>query len=264
MVKTIQRYARLWLSLCRNTLAREMEFKINFVGRSVTEVVWVGTQVIFFSTALRFTPNIGNLVGPEVWLFLGSIFVVDGLFMLFLYDNQLGFGRMIRSGLMDFHLLRPVSAVFLANFRQVNIVSLTNFSSGVAISLWALAQLHLDFWHLLVWVVYVALGFVLVGSLSVLVVSTAFWTTQTSNLNWLFFELYRLGWRPETLYDAWLRRLLLCVFPAAFFVSIPVQLAVGKVSGIWFLLPWIPVTLLLLLTRYIWKRGLRRYEGALS
>ena len=258
------RYPIIWWSLFKYSLAREMEFKTNFLGRGLIEVIWLVTQVIFFSTALKYMDHFGNLEREEVWLFVGTLFFVDGLFMMFFHDNQKNFGQMIRGGLLDFHLLRPISPLFLANFKSVNAVSVLNLLIAGGVVGWASINLHLSILQMLIWTVYAATGLILIGCLGILTCSIAFWTTQTSNLMWMFFELYRLGFRPETLYDRWLQRFLLTIFPAAFFMSIPVQLTLGKRNGIWYAYPFVVVMLAVAITTYIWKKGIRNYEGAMS
>lgn len=261
----VLRYAVIWWNLFRYSLAREMEFKTNFIGRGIIEVIWIFTQILFFSTMLKYMTNFGNLAGNEVWFFVGTMFFVDGLFMLFLHDNQKNFGQMIRGGLLDFHLLRPISPLFLANFKNVNAVSVLNLSIAAGVVIWSAIQLHLAAWQILLWSAYVVVGFVLICCLGVLTCSIAFWTTQTSNLLWFFFELYRLSFRPETIYGPWLRRVLLTVFPAALFMSLPVQLALGKRDGwIWYAYPFGIAAVAVLLTHWVWKRGIRNYEGAMS
>jgi ABC-2 type transport system permease protein len=262
--RSIFDYIRLWVSLLRNAFVRELEFKTNFIGRACVEIIWIGTQTVFFTTAMRFMDRFGNLDREEIWLFMGTMFFLDGLFMLFIHDNQLRFGGLIREGLMDFHLLRPVSSLFLAMFRYVNVVSITNLVIAGGVVGYAFWHLHLPPERMLIWAVYTGSGLLLTASIVVLACSLCFWTVQSSNLVWLFYELYRLGWRPESLYGDWLRRILLSVFPAAFFVSVPVQLTLGKRDGWWFVFPWIAVATVMALTHGVWKRGIRRYEGALS
>ena len=261
------RYLKLWLDLARNSLLRQLEFKIDFAGRLSIELVWIGTQLIFFKSTFQFLQSLAGWSVSEIWFFVGSLIFVDGLMMGFFHDNQNRFGQVIRLGLLDFYLLYPVSSRFLANLRFVNVISLINMFIACGILGWAshLPGLHLDFTAWLLWFVYMILGAVLIGSLGIIIASLAFWTTQTSNLMWLFYELYRLGHRPESLYAPWLRRLLIGVFPAAFFISIPVQIALGKVHGIaWYLAPFLWTAAALWASRWVWKLGLKRYESAMS
>jgi ABC-2 type transport system permease protein len=172
----------------------------------------------------------------------------------------------VRGGLFDFYLLRPMSAFFMACFRHLNVAGFVNFTSGIVLSAWAISsgELPLTAWDVALWLVYLLVGFGILVCLLMGVCCMAFWVTQTSNLNWLFFELYRLGWRPENLYPPWIRRFLWVAFPAAFLISVPVQLALGKLSGAWYFYPWVWLVVMIAVMRFVWKKGVARYEGALS
>ena len=104
-------YLNLWLSLAKNSLIRSMEYKTNFIGRSVVEVLWIGTQIVFFEAVFS---QVGLLKGwnhTEMLFFCGSMFLVDGFYMMTLHDNMTGFGRLMRSGLFDFYLLTIVTNI---------------------------------------------------------------------------------------------------------------------------------------------------------
>jgi len=260
------RYLRLWFEFAKNSLIRQLEYKVSMIGRFMTEIIWLSGQLLFFKSVFLQVPHFAGWTETEIYFFVGSLYLIDGSFMLFLSENQNRFGDLVRNGLFDFYLLRPMSAFFMACFRHLNLAGLVNLSAGVGLSIWALThgELALSSADIAIWLLYLAVGFGLLVCLLMSVCCLAFWITQTSNLNWLFFELYRLGWRPENLYPLTIRRFLWVVFPAAFLVSVPVQLALGKLSGAWFVYPWLWLIVSISVLRVVWRRGTARYEGALS
>lgn len=260
-------YLNLWLSLARNCFLRQSEYKIDFVGRLSIECVWILTQIIFYKAALSLVPQLGNWQEGEIWFFVASLVIADALMMMFVHDNLNKFGQIIRLGMLDFYLLYPLSTRFLAMLRFVNLVSIVNIVCGGALMFFAVSKfdLHLNMFSWIVWLAYLPLGVVMIGVLASAIATVAFWTTQSTNLIWFFYELYRLGHRPESLYSTWMRRLLLTVFPAAFFISIPVQLALGKLQSFWwYLAPLAVLTILWVIAQALWDRGIRMYEGAMS
>jgi ABC-2 type transport system permease protein len=266
-VEAFSRYMKLWFVMAKNCFIRQSEFKINLLGRLSIEFVWIAIQFIFFKSTFRFVTKLGSWSESDIWFFVASLIFADGLFMLLIQDNLARFGQIIRLGLLDFYLLYPASSLFLSTFRFVNVISFVNMTCAIAILFWLHFKEHLAIGIMgwMIWAFYTLVGVVLIGIFAVLVSSVAFWTTQSSNLIWLFYELYRLGHRPEDLYSKWMRRLLLSVFPAAFFISIPVQLALGKLTGIaWYLAPLMVLTFLLLIVRRVWSNGVKRYEGAMG
>jgi ABC-2 type transport system permease protein len=256
------KYIRLWLALAKNSIIRQLEYRSDFFGGLLLETAWISSLFIFYKSIFSQVDKIGNWREPEMMFFAASLFLVDAFYMVLLSKNSQSFPETIRSGIFDFYLLRPVSALFISTFRYINITGFFNVS--MAIYLAVKSGVAITPLGCVIWVVYCFVGFSLLYSLLVIVASMAFWITQTSSLQWLFFELYRLGHRPDDIYVRWLQRVLLFAFPAAFFISIPVKLALGKLDGWWFVWPILWTAFAGFIASVVWKRGLRVYEGALS
>src|SRR5437899_452280 len=111
---------RLWPNLAKNCMIRALEYKANLAGRFFVEIIWLFGQVVFFGTVFRHSPDLAGWKESEIWFFVGSLYVLDGLMMGLLYDNLTNFGDSLRSGIFDFYMLRPASVLFLSLFRFVN------------------------------------------------------------------------------------------------------------------------------------------------
>jgi ABC-2 type transport system permease protein len=255
-------YLKLWWALAKNSVIRQVEFRSNFVGALSLEVVWMLSLFVFYKAIYGQVSQLGQWREPEMLFFAASLFLVDAFYMILLSKNSQKFPETVRSGIFDFYLLRPVSALFLSMFRYINITGFFNIT--MAFLLAARSGVVLSPAGVLVWIVYCFVGFALLYALLVIVSSLAFWMTQTSSLLWLFFELYRLGHRPDDIYVVWLQRILLFAFPAAFFISIPVKLALGKLGGWWYVWPILWTAAAGFFALWVWRRGLRVYEGAMS
>ena len=184
------RYFKLWLSLLKNSVIRQTDYKANLIGRLLIEVVWMGTQILFFKSAFRLVPALAGWSEGEIWFFVGSMFFVDAMMMMLVHDNQNNFGQIIRLGQFDFYLLYPASSLFLANFRFVNAMSFINIGCAFALVIWAstFPDVHMTLLSWSVWLCYVFIGSGLVAMLGILLCSLSFWTTQSSNIVWLFYE----------------------------------------------------------------------------
>lgn len=260
-------YLGLWLAFAKNSLIRQMEYRSSFLGKGFVEIIWMSSTVLFFKSVFNVAPTLVGWSEPEVAVFVGTFLLVDAIYMILLHDNLQGFSELVRSGMLDFYLMRPSSALFLALFRKVSPHALIN----LGFSLWVVYSglTHLEEVTLfsssgLLWAVSVGLGFCVLAGLGTLFVTLSFWFTQTSSLLWLFHEVYRLGSRPETFYQKWIQRLVVSIFPAALFASVPVQIFLNKKSIDWFFYLFAMVFLVWACVLFLWTRGLKRYDGALS
>ncbi len=260
-------YIKLWGSLFKNTVHRSLEYRINFFGRALIEVLFISSNFIFAQSIGERNPLILGWAPGELLLFFGFVFFIDALFMVMMHDNLAEFDSLIRQGTFDFHLLRPVNSLFLTAFRFPNAISVVNFFLSLCVILYSFTLLTAlpSALNIFLGLIYLALGFLLVVALNVLIFCLGFYMIRSDMLVWMFFEFYRLSFRPDDFYFSWLRRILLTVFPAAFFVSIPVKILLNKPLSVWlWIAPWAYVLITFILLSFFWKRGIKHYEGALS
>jgi ABC-2 type transport system permease protein len=114
----------------------------------------------------------------------------------------------------------------------------------------------------LLFAVTLALGAVMIYCAWLAVTISGFWAVRMDVLVELFDGLYQAGRWPVTIYPGWLRLTFTFLVPLAFAVTVPAQalthrLGLGTVLGAAAL-----AALLLVLTRLLWRFGLRHYSGA--
>jgi ABC-2 type transport system permease protein len=78
----------------------------------------------------------------------------------------------------------------------------------------------------------------------------------------LFDGVYRAGQYPVEIYPGWLRMGVTFLVPLAFAVTVPAQSVTSRLTIGNVLLAFALAAGLLVLSRWIWRRGLRRYSGA--
>ena len=113
----LKRYARLLGSLARYTLAREMSFRGNFLVKVSVEVIWLGIMLAFYRTVFAKTNAIAGWNEPEYLFFVGCYFALNGLIETLFLENCNDFAEMVRSGDLDFLLLKPIDEQFLITCR---------------------------------------------------------------------------------------------------------------------------------------------------
>ncbi|MSR67101.1 MAG: hypothetical protein EXS24_06995, partial [Pedosphaera sp.] len=60
MKKLLLRYVRIYGAMWRNSVAREMQFKINFLLWIGVELLWFALQLAFIEVIYRHTDTIGD------------------------------------------------------------------------------------------------------------------------------------------------------------------------------------------------------------
>jgi ABC-2 type transport system permease protein len=89
-----------------------------------------------------------------------------------------------------------------------------------------------------------------------------FWLVKADNILYISQTVYEAGRWPQSLYPGWLRVIMTCVVPVAFAVSVPAEAFVGRLSGAMLGTSAAVAVGMLLLARWFWSIGIRRYSGA--
>ncbi len=189
-------YARLLGSLGRYTLARELSLRGNFLVKVSVEVIWLGIMIAFYATVFAKTKTIAGWSENQYLFFVGSFFALNGLLEAIFVENCNEFAELVRTGDLDFLLLKPVDEQFLISCRRVDWAVSMNIPMGGVVMVLALVRMHWEFdpARLLAFVVTFAAGVAIAYSFIITLASTSVWLIRNQSLMemwWLFSSLAR-------------------------------------------------------------------------
>jgi ABC-2 type transport system permease protein len=90
----------------------------------------------------------------------------------------------------------------------------------------------------------------------------AFWIVRMDQLVEMFEGIYQSGRWPVTVYPGWLRISLTYLVPIAFAVTVPAEALTDRLTAETLAVAAALAVALLVVTRLLWRVGLRRYGGA--
>ena len=120
MIKNFRRYARLLGSLARFSLAREMAFRSNFLVKVSVEVLWLGILLAFYKVVFAKTNVVAGWSEAEYLFFVGCFFAINGVIECLFLDNCNELAELVRTGDLDFLLLKPIDEQFLVSCRRID------------------------------------------------------------------------------------------------------------------------------------------------
>jgi len=170
----------------------------------------------------------------------------------------------VQEGTFDYLLTKPADSQLLASVREFRIWRLTDVVVGAVVMLWGLLQLDAGpgFVEVAGFLVTLAFGVVMIYCVWLMLSTGAFWFVRMEMLQELFTGLYRAGQYPVGIYPGWLRAGLTFIVPIGFAVTVPSESLTGRLGigrvGVMLL----AFVVLAGLTRMVWHRGVRRYDGA--
>jgi len=262
----VLRLLKLWLAFFRNSLSRNMEYKMNFILDLFIDAIFYGSYFFFFSVIFSYIDTLGDFSRDVVIIFLIITYLTDSVFVFFFGSNTFQVNRMVVKGDLDLLLLKPVNSLFFISFRYVATYSIisTILLFGLLLRMTALYPEPIGLINYLMFLISFSLGILILYSLEFIVSCLVFWYKNFSVGGWLCNELTKYSRRPDSIYSGVLRKLLFSFFPMAMISSLPTRMLIFGPDYYMLLFQLIITAFALILTIFIWNRGLIRYDSASS
>ncbi|KYG70575.1 hypothetical protein AZI85_01135 [Bdellovibrio bacteriovorus] len=264
-MKNIKKYLLLYFALFRTSFIADLEYRVNFLTRIMTDIFWYAAQIITFEVLFHHTPRIGDWNLEQMRVFLGIVFVVDGLYMIILSENLDQFSEKVRKGDLDLLLAKPVNSQFMLSLQKASTAMIGNLGLGLAWFIYSLLQLSDFNWFRLLWlVVLIPCGLVALYAMRFFMASTAVIFARSENLQFIWYQIYKLGMRPDSIYVPWFKWVLLTALPVGVIASVPARALLEPPQlG---LFAWVVALagILIYLSNKFWKFALRFYSSASS
>jgi ABC-2 type transport system permease protein len=269
-------YARVFLTFARNSLVRDLTFRSNFLISATTSIGWMSMNLVFYALVFDYTKSIGASSGwgkYEFFVFFATTIFVNSLVQAFFMPNADEFGELVRSGNLDFALLKPIDTQFLVSLRKIEWSSLANFMFAFALvcySLWQLGYFPSPA-QLLLYPFYVLCGVAIMYSLMIAMAAASVWLGRNESLYDFWFYVTNFSRYPMEIYQgpfgAPLRQFFTFVIPVMIVVNVPARILVRPLSADqWPLaaLALVMTALSLTVSRWIFNRSLLAYRSASS
>ena len=263
-------YLRLLGAFGRFSLNRELAFRGNFLMKVLLEVVWLGILLLFFHTIFRNTSRIEGWNEYQYLFFLGCYYALEGLIETLFLENCIEFGELVRTGNLDFFLLKPIDEQFLLSFRHIDWSTAPKVFIGGAlmgVSLWELGE-PISLLKACCFVVTLGSGIAMAYSFLLILASTAIWMVRNQSLMelwWLFSSLMRY---PRDIYEEpWavlIQKVFTFLLPALLVVSVPAEAMVRILEPgiiVWTILAGM---MMLVISRWVFRKSIRFYRSASS
>ena len=268
-MQTAARYFRLWLAFARFGLVRELSFRSNFLVKITVEVLWLAILLVFYRTVFKQTDLVAGWDEFQFLFFVGCYFALGGLVETLFLENCNEFADLVRTGDLDFVLLKPIDEQFLVSCRNIDWSTAANVIMGGGVMLFALINLDWpwDAGKAALFVVMFACGTALAYGFLLLLTSASVWFMRNQSLFelwWLFSSLMRY---PREIFSGnWdiVGRFFTYVIPVMLVINVPATIMVKvldlEVVGYTFL----ATVVVLFASRYFFCYALKRYRSASS
>ncbi|MBX3441257.1 MAG: ABC-2 family transporter protein [Planctomyces sp.] len=268
-------YSRVWLTFVRNSLIREMTFRGNFIAEVLTILFWFAAQIVLFDVIYRHAPLIRDWTRHEYFAFMATGMLVNSIVEALFMPNCANFGELIRTGNLDFALLKPIDTQFLISTQYFSWSQIVEIALAIALlvrSVWA-SGIPVTPGRVIVYAGLVACAVAFYYALMLVLASTSVWLGRNQSLYDFWFYITSFGRYPQNVYRGqsavgdviWFGFSFLV--PLLLVITLPARVVLSKViePDIRIIVLAPAGTLLLLwVARVVFQKALNSYRSASS
>lgn len=278
-------YVAVFLTFAKNSLVRDMTFRTNFVIECISSLSWIAMNLGFYLLVFQHATEIGKNSGWGRWeffVFLATTWIVNSLVEMLFMNNCEEFSELIRTGRLDFALLKPIDTQFLISLQRIEWSALPNLLSGIALLVFSMWQLldragegaTISPWLFLLYPFYILCGVVILYSLMISLAATSIWLGRNQSLYDFWFYITNFSRYPMEIYGGTfgtpLRFAFTYILPVMVVINVPARIMaqpLGYDDRLTFTLGILAPLMAagcFILSRWVFKRALLSYRSASS
>lgn len=261
----VLRGLKLWMAFFRNSLTRDMEYKMNFIANLFIDSIFYGSYFFLFTVIFSYVDGLGDFSKDAVIIFLIITYLTDTVFVFFFGRNTFQVNRLVVKGDLDFLLLKPVSPLFFISFRYVSTYAILSsvLLSGLLIRMTYIYDSTIGIYNYFLFLISFLMGVLILYCLEFIVACLVFWYKNFSVGGWLCNEVSKFSRRPDSIYSGFLRKALFSFIPMALVSSFPARILLFG-PDYRLILQFFVTSVAILITIIVWNRGLIKYDSASS
>ena len=255
---------RLMWSFFRIGALNELQYRVNFFVQLFQSFLAPVIGLVGLGLVFNYTSELAGWSRPELLVVMGVFILMGGVIRTAIQPNMERLMADVQEGTLDYALTKPADAQIIISVREIRIWQSVDILVGAGVVVVALIQLNvgLGIGQALAFAAALLMGGVMIYCFWLMITTGAFWVVRMDQIVELFQGVYQAGRWPVSIYPGWLRMLLTFLVPVAFAVTVPSSALVGRLNLQTLVFTALLTAALLLVSRWVWKTGLRNYSGA--
>jgi ABC-2 type transport system permease protein len=261
----MSRYLRvLWL-FWQTSLASELEYRLNFALAFASSLCHLVGNVFGLSLFYAGNGSLGGWPFEQALLVMGFFTTLQGMSRVLLSPNLARIVEHVRTGTLDFVLLKPIDTQIWLSTRRISPWGLPDVIFGLGTVVYAAVRLALPPERLLLAAGPFVLSAVIQYSLWFSLASISIWYVKVHNVTEVLNGLLAAGRYPIDALPAGAYRFVFSfVIPVALLTTVPARVALGEDAGRWLLFSAVFAAGAFVFSRQLWRFALRYYTSASS
>jgi ABC-2 type transport system permease protein len=263
----IKKHAFIWYVFMKNSLIGQLEYRVNFFTGLSMEIGYLFVKLLYVIVVYRAGTSVNGMTPDEVLVFVGTYVIVTGFYVGLFALNNFALSDHIRTGTLDFYIVKPVSLQFMATLRKSDFsIFLTDTLAGVIMVAigWSRLKIPLDILNLLGFCGYILSGIIVGYSLFLFPMLFSFWFVKSGSLAGVVDSFWDFNNVPMGVYNKLIQRLGVFVIPIFVVTNFPAMFVMGKLDPLYAIWGIVAPAVCFCITRLLWTVAVKRYSSASS
>lgn len=264
VVVKIKKYFQVYREFIATSFSEATSYRLHFILLILMDLFFYFSVLATVSFIYDHVESIGPWNRSQLMFFMAFMLVIDHLHMTLVSESFWVLSRKIKTGELDYDILKPINSVFNIFFRHIRPSSLCNTFVTWGLLIYYGRQIPLTPMDWILVPPLVILSFILLFLIEFIIATSMFWVTEGLGINFLRMQMQQLARWPDFVYATLSRKVLTLGLPLLLIGSAPVRFLFD--ASDWQLMAYLLVAIVLcaLLLGVLWKMGLRRYDSASS
>ena len=260
------RYLRLLGVQLRASAATAMQYRVEFLVEGALALFWTAWSLVPLLVVFGRRDGVAGWTFDEALVVMGWFTVMKGVLEGAVNPSLTTVVEHIRKGTLDFVLLKPADAQFLVSTAKFEPWRVVDVLGGVAIFAVAFHRMGRapGAGEIAIALVLLVCASLVLYSLWILVVASAFYVVKVDNLSYLFVSIYDAARWPVSVFRGVLRLVFTFVVPLALMTTFPALALLGRLSPLSAAQAFLGALLFAVLARMVWVRSIGKYTSASS
>lgn len=243
----------------------ELEFRINALTNALNTVVGMLLALYFLDAMFNEVGSLGGWNLYQVLALFGVALILEGLLEVWLFPSLHALSEQVRTGDLDYLLVRPVDSQFLVSCSKISLWELPRVLIGGAVVIYAMYEEGaLGVGNVIAFVGLMTAGVAIFYSLFLITCTLSIWFVKIGDVWIISYTVMEIARFPVAAFPHSIRTVLTFLVPVFFVSNVPVAAAMGLVEWQAVMGSFLCAVAFLCLSRVFWLVALRSYSSASS
>lgn len=234
-VARLRLYGRVFGTFFRNALVREASFRSNFLITVLTRGFWFAVQIVLFDLIFRQVRSINDWSRPEYFGFMATGMLINAVVEAFFMPNCARFSELIRTGDLDFVLLKPIDTQFLVSLEKLELPMISQIVFAIGLLSYSMTQVGrpIPAFSVIAYLLLIIAAVTFFYSLMIGLAATSILFGRNQGLLDFWFYVTIFARYPSSIYSGSptgevLRFVFSYILPILLVVTVPARVLLGK------------------------------------